>query len=301
MISTGTLTSLLEHAYTTALPNTGPKCPIRGSAAGFCPRRLSMELANPTEEHQFSARTNRTFEAGNDADASLKAALTRACTHLGLTGTPTPNYPVWTTIPITGSPAAIVARLSQAYRWKHGEDFSVIFNTENTVQVRSRIDWALIDKGLRDIDIVEIKTKRSWGMKSLEKEGAGDEYEAQMIMQIEGARQMGYHVNSAHWLFENKDSNDWTPLKFELDTPHYWATFAKIKLHLGSLLSQLAGSGAFPGTAGTPVNFPPQGGKLPWQCNYCPIGPEKGQCANGQFTVLDERKTGAEVPAWVAH
>lgn len=271
--------------------------PVRGSAMGHCPRKLSALLAKlPLQP--LTAKAGRIFEDGHDRGISIGKALS-----VGLT---VPGQrvelerEVWTTLGPTGTEArAIVARAVAEF----GQDAPVRVapnpkhHDQHVLQVRSRCDIVVIRDGANEVDLVECKGKGGWGYKKLDEEGAGVEYETQLAFQIAGLLEQGLDVRTAHFLFENKDTQEWKPIAFDMDKLPF--LLATARMHADSILSAYALDG-FTGLEGSPVAADSRlTNKLPWQCNYCVIGPKTGQCCPSK-TLIDRRKPGANVPAWEA-
>lgn len=287
------LLGLLERAYTSDADE--PHFPVRGSAMGACPRRISMQLAG-AERLELSAKAMRVFEDGSDRGRSLAVRLSKAWMAQSAISVSFVDLErsVWTHLPIK-NPVEVISAAIKAYEGFKLDPSMRYDPIHGGLEIRSRCDVLLWDKAHKGVHLIEIKGKGSWGMKKLPEEGPGDEYLVQIWFQIEGLRREGIEVLSAQFLFENKDTQEWVPWTINLSQGPPKAYHAAI-MHIGSVLEAF-GSAGFSGEAGTPIHAFGVTGKLPWQCNYCSIGPIVGKCAPGK-TVRDVRKAGASVPAW---
>jgi hypothetical protein len=295
------LLDLVTRSYK-ATPDQEASFPVRGSAMGACPRTISMLLAG-MEKREFSAKTRRIFEDGHARGAALGAHIAAQwCVDHGNPNLSQLEKEVWTELPVKDE--AKVMLESQAWCDENAAEISLRIG-KFSLEVRSRCDVVLFEDMKNALDmtekprvhLVEIKGKGSWGMKKLPEEGPGDEYLVQIWFQIEGLRAMGAIVESAHFLFENKDTQEWLPWEIDLSAGPP-AAYHAAKVHIGSVLDNFA-TEKRSAEAGTPIHAFGVTGRLPWQCNYCSIGPDRGNCSPGR-TLTDKRKAGASVPAWEA-
>ncbi len=291
MLTESRLFSALESYYYKLANGEARKFPIRGSQMGDCPRKLSSLMAKRALL-PFSGKVGRTFEDGHDRGIAIGKALAAALT--GIDSRVELEYEVWTPIRLRHPELAQIAANRAAREF--GDDCPIRVGGGNTLEVRSRCDIVAIHAD-GSCDLVECKGKGGWGFKKLDEEGAGEGYEVQVAFQVEGLREKGHRVASAHFLFESKDTQEWKPMAYDFtDAGRHSEWLDTAREHAASILEAYAQDG-FNGDEGTPVHIPRDGGKLPWQCNYCAIGPKNGNCAPGK-TIVDKRKPGAQVPAW---
>lgn len=303
--------------------------PIRGSRAGSCPRELASILCGATPK-PFSARQLRLFDIGRQRELAnteaLSCAIRGSALEMHVNPTVYDDLPEWATsymvlsgydghavpaphikpyakmsVPIPLSGAQSVAAIERASRLfgQHIEPCAA------GILIGVSPDVILLDHN-RKATVIELKTKGGWGYKQLDAEGIDDSYRAQLSIQVMACQIAGYDVQAAAVLYENKDTSDVVALELprsEWDRAHdvlvqwrrtivQWlstpeANFADAPLsespavHAVAALSKQVKGGAR---------------MLPWQCNYCSVGPVAGKCLPG--LQVENAKPGAEIPAW---
>lgn len=285
------LIDLIDRAYVEAPQN---RCPIRGSALGKCPRELAA-LLRGADARAIEPRSRRILELGTlRGDALAKRIL--GIHHVGIGRLPVPEYEVWIPLPITSDPSRAIEALAKRYG---AEDLPVTREGERLL-VRGRID--LVMPTLGGHVLVEFKTKSSYGFEKLDEEGIGYEYLVQALAYREGFVYGPTKVlTEPHQLkqfvvFENKDTSELKAIEVR---PEEHA--GVLEAALANVASVLDGW-----IAGVPIEetvalhaqgIGDAGGKLPWQCNYCSVGPVAGRCVP-QNRLFDARRKGADIPKW---
>jgi hypothetical protein len=289
MLTASDITGILETHYKREANSEERSFPIRGSAMGSCPRRLSSLLAK-RRTVPLTYKAGRVFEDGHDRGVSIGRAFAESYRGPGKVLL---EHAVWTTIPGIQYPEVLV---TLAQSWSSDEDFEgpSLRVHLGQLQVRSRCDIVIAYPD-RHCDVIEVKGKNGFGFKKLEEEGIGVEYETQGAFQVRGLEEEGLVVDSIHWLFESKDTQEWKPIG---GAGFVHASVKSALAHAASILNAYSKPG-FTGDEGTPIHIPAGGGKLPWQCNYCSVGPLVGNCCLSK-TLIDRRKPGALMPAWEA-
>lgn len=266
--------------------DTQNRCPFRGSAIGDCPRKLAC-LAGGAEPKPLTGKTRRVFQLGTSRGASLALAAEKAWPGV------MPEKEVWVTLPVE---VPLASQKLKTLGDRFGDDLPVRTCGENGLEVRARCDVVVpVPEKPGTVDLIEFKTKNSWGFKCLAKEGADPGYVSQVQFQIMGLRAAGYSVRSATLVYENKDNATLAAIP----VPTHGASKA-FTTHLWEFSSALAGllAGA-PPTSATPryvEALAPGQTKLPWQCNYCSVGPERGACVDA--TRLHNGAGDGSVPKW---
>lgn len=294
---TAELLDLMNAAYSVKEP---PRFPISASAAGNCPRRLSMLLKG--EPHgDLSVKSARVLEDGTYRGIALakrlaaQAAARKIRCEL--------EREIWTEIPCNDSGKIEFA--ARDWLMEHAglspeqarkETAIRAGHSPNAVLVRGRADVLLyLDEHL--VHLIDFKGKASYGMKMLPTEGPGAEYETQLWFYKLGLEREGVRVASATLFYENKDNQDWLPLDVDISgapPPQVKRTM----MELGQMLDAF-GSGNFTGLEGTPlhalealVELRAKGkAALPWQCRWCSVGPERGKCVGTATITVKETKS----------
>ncbi len=244
-------------------------CPIRGSASGKCPRELGLALEG-LPKTPISDRSLRIFELGTSRGeglaASLEAGLRQA---FGKDVDIRQEEEVWTPILGVENARQVVDRLKDMY----GEDAPVCMY-DGLLHVRSRIDAVVEDFRTQDVHVVEFKTAHSFKIKNLEKEGIDDAYQAQVLMQAAGLRQTGYSIGSIWVVYEDKSDCSLHPVEMKPNPQLLQATVDRIAM----VLNMWYAGNAHQIEHGKEGDVSEKTGKLPWQCDYCSIGPLAGGC-----------------------
>lgn len=298
MLTNTSILGALEAYYVRKASEEERGCPVRGSQTGACPRKLSSLLAG-VPPMEVSAKSSRVFEDGHLRGIALAHAMGTEFVQQGKSVAF--EAPVFTEIPGIKDPAAVFAKLSKQFPDEAAiNGIGVCLQKRGdreVLTIRSRIDLLAKDPN-GSASIVEIKGKGSYGMKLLPKEGPGVEYVAQLGCQILGAIEGGLHVASAHFLFENKDTNEWEPIAVHTGDAMETATIGLT--HISMILNAYAEDG-FVGEEGSPLHALAAEAvdkkKLPWQCDYCSVGPINGKCMPGR-KLIDTRKPNTSVPKW---
>ncbi len=263
--------------------------PVRGSALGSCPRALASLLSG-VERNKPDAHLRRIFRLGTDRGIDLAEALVA-----GL-----PDWDVelerQVLVPTTigGDKAARLVELAQE---KFGpEHLPIQLDANGGLCILSHLDMLLADPlGAGEVVVVEIKTKASYGFKRLGEEGIDQSYQMQVRGQVEGCRHEGLEVEACLVLYENKDNQALLPVKLQLDDDIERANYERQMLRIEALLLRWLEDGH---PDQTPAVYAEGSGSgfLPWQCNYCPVGPAKGRCVSADK--LFNTKPGSRIPKW---
>lgn len=282
--------ALLDRAYTASRAPGSTRQPVRGSALGDCPRKLAALLSG-LEPAPLSARTLRIFELGTDRGVALASHLSSA---LDLEHDSTERE-VWIPTAIAGEEGQRIVRALEA---RFGSTDPSVRVHDEQLQIRARIDLLIPLSDAQSVAVIEVKTKGSYGFKLLEKEGVEQAYSAQVLGQVLGLAREGLHVERATVLYEDKDTQALAALDVDVSAQAL-EDFRTGTLHEVEQVLRLAPWTEFERAPAVHVERALAGGvkALPWQCNYCSIGPARGKCAMGR-TLVDDRKPGAEVPKW---
>jgi len=267
--------------------------PVRGSSIGSCPRQLAA-LLNGHEPRSLDGPVLRVFEMGSSRGESLAKVISEAYTtvlleHEGLVPTS-----------IEGERARqIMEKASDQFG--HGDDsmlgkLPLAIDATGQLCIRVHCDVLINgDRGL--VKLIEIKTKNQWGFKKLDEEGIGESYEMQVKAQVEGLANIGIDVESASVLFENKDNCELKLMPFNPDDPDVAGRFALQMQRIRTMLLGWLDEAPFDASPAVhTAPFEGKAGKLPWQCNYCNVGPEAGRCVD-QLRLRNTKPT-QRIPKW---
>lgn len=307
MNPTPDLVSLLDATYVDERAKEKLDFPIRGSAVGRCPRELAALLLVTDRKslRPYSMRSLRSFEMGNDREERLFTRLETALKAQGYVVHR--QFEVWTTIPgIVGADAKDIA-------WKAAGEFggepSLRHHTDKdgalTLRVRSRCDLVAVSSlGPSHVLNIDCKTKASYGFKKLEAEGNDDGYMVQLACQTTGLVEAGCSDVRSMCLYEDKNTGDL------LTVPMEDHAFARLGTAMECIVRMLRGwlAGESVQIMGDALfaelrNWNKKShvaalGCLPWQCNYCKVGPVLGMCMSDDVRVEDIRKPGTDIPKW---
>lgn len=309
MNPTPDLVSLLDATYVDERAKDKLDFPIRGSALGRCPRELAALLLVKQRDalRPYSMRSLRSFEMGNDREERLFTRLETAL-EAHEEYVVKRQCEVWTTIPGLGIEDA--AAIFVKYYDSQGDAGPL--RLEDTVdgrllQVRSRCDLVAVkaSEGPHGPVLnIDCKTKASYGFKKLDEEGNDDGYLVQLACQTRGLVEAGFSDVRSMCLYEDKNSGDLLTVPME---DHAFARLGTameciVRLLRGWLAGdsvQLMGDALF----AEPRNWNKKShvaalGCLPWQCNYCKVGPVLGMCMSDGVRVEDIRKPGTDIPKW---
>lgn len=290
MLTKNDIEGLLKDHYSTQANSREREFPIRASALGQCPRKLSSLIALRTLT-PLSYAVGRLFEDGTDRGAAIGRAFAKSYKGPGKVVL---ELVVWTSIPGVTDPKAVVTRMESEF--KAGEEgHGLRVNAHGILQVRGHIDIAIVHEERLAIDKIEVKGKKDYPFGLIEKNGAGEEYDVQEGTYSIGLKEHGYQLDSSHFIFENKNDHEWHVLESGALQEEKAVRALAI---VASMLNAYA-KGGFTGNEGPTLLEPDHEGKLPWQCNYCVIGPRVGDCCPGK-QLIDKRKPNKLVPAWEA-
>lgn len=309
LINTPDLMKIIDAGYE-AGAEEGAKFPVRLSAIGACPRRLACELRG-VEKRAFSPRSLRVFEQGHQRGAALLAAFRQGWEDWITTVTTMPasrfrliaELEVWMPTRIVGANARKI--MEKALAWADETDDGLplaLQGEEDRLMIRGRCDLVIMDIETDDVWIIDFKTKASWGFKKLEDEGNGFDYEMQLLAYGRALRDEGKTVRGLWLYYEDHDKRGHKVLP--VDPASNGLLSDAVNGVERVLLSWLIGDDftSEPAAYAVAEKF----GKkqhvgavatLPWQCNYCSVGPEVGKCVES-FRLEDIRKPGADVPRW---
>ncbi len=302
-----------------------PHFPIRGSAIGKCPRELAM-LLRGSEPRPFSSRARRIFDLGHQRGESLAAALVQQMEQAGYTCQP--EAEILTPLPITDRDTAlgIFNKVAAKYGLKDSDGLRKNSPDKNPVAgavagqslkwnmpsmagraarwlaIRSRADLLCRPTDpRRPVIIVEFKTANAFKIKKLPTEGPGDGYVLQVLNQLQGVKMaMGGQANAvwvpsklqAHMVYENKDDCSLHTLEVPFDNQAVIWVQQRLAGIAQILTDWLKETGPALTPAQTLIDNPPseKTGKLPWQCDYCSVGPIEGRCMPGSEIAVKEVK-----------
>lgn len=292
-----TIQALLESIYTVRGKRES-RCPIRASALGACPRALSAQMCG-VNVRDFNARTMRIFEMGTGRGRDLALAITEAlnlpaqeaCNRLRAES----EAELWISTLVTGD-NAFDALVGATERWGEKDlPLRVCYDQPSKgaeLQIRGRCDVALFE--IDGVHIIDFKTKGSYGFDKLDEEGPGHENVIQIAGYAAGFRRQGLHVLSSTLVYENKDTSELKAMPVDVDSASVAVPFANAIGSISSLLLRL-GAGelsAVDGVAVYAAEAAQRGGRLPWNCNYCSVGPIEGGCVPAD-KLVNKAKDGA--------
>jgi hypothetical protein len=281
--------SLIDQAYLARKREN--LCPIRGSALGDCPRKLAGLLLG-LEKSELSAKTLRIFELGTSRGRDLGTLLAHA--HPSSVHR---EQEVW--IPLPGVPAnRVVDVLRKAETaWGTNDIPLSISLGKDQLMVRARCDvLAFLPKDVVALHHLEIKTKNSYGFELLDKEGPDEGYAVQVMAQRAGLEQAGYEVLSSSILYENKDTCEHKVVEI---VPEHWNDrYQEAIADVSNLLVAWVDQKPIEEMARARYADGVKVGRLPWQCNYCAIGPIRGRCMLAAR--LKNKAKEGQIPKWEA-
>lgn len=308
--------------------------PVRLSALGHCPRK-TRALLSGAAKREFSARSLRIFEQGHDRGARLahvlhaglgvhllnlahgdwkqltEEELHAAVAELGERYQVHTEVEVWCPTQITGERAEQV--VAAALKWQEDNDIhepeklSVMVNAEGVLCIRGRADVVIVDKVLRQFWVLDFKTKNSWGFKKLKDEGNSEDYEVQVLAYVRGFihEQEEPWTCEGAWLYyedHDKRNHEVVPVLLEDDGILDLAIDRTSKLlrnwATGGSIEEAPAIHAQP-SKWTKKKHVGAAGCLPWQCNYCSVGPVIGGCVDTDlFRLEDIQGPNDEIPKW---
>lgn len=285
---------------TVALDAKESGSPLRGSALGKCPRETLMRLMGQ-KPRDVDARALRIFEAGNGLGnhmaQALKAVREQQAAESRSELVVELEKEVWTHVPfpadriedlrhkLNGNTPLNYIGAAQHPGLKIDKVYpqgTVVYpdgehsrDPVDGVWLRSRIDYfELLHE--RIPKIVEFKTKNSWGFKKLNEEGVDDGYLVQVLAQARGLwDSFGHGGGGIYVVYQNKD--DGSLKAFEVDAEAERATLDAALDRLRSVLLAWCDNDEDAIAPELALSTGP-GKKLPWQCDYCTVGPLRGAC-----------------------
>ncbi len=309
LINTPDLMTIVDAGYE-ADAEEGARFPVRLSAIASCPRRLACELRG-AEKRAFSARSLRVFEQGHQRGAALMTAFKRGWEDwiTKVTTMPSSRFKlmdeleVWMPTRIAGATARKI--VEKALKWANDMDGGLplaLQGEEDRLMIRGRCDLVIMDIETDDCWIIDFKTKASWGFKKLDEEGNGFDYEMQLLAYGRALRDEGKAVKGMWLYYEDHDKRGHKVLPVDP------ASNDQLSEAVNGVERILRGWVIGESIESSPAMYAVAGrfGKkqhvgavatLPWQCNYCSVGPEVGKCVES-FRLEDIRKPGADVPRW---
>lgn len=319
------LTGIMDRGYLLG-QETDPHFPIRLSALGHCPRQLRMLLAG-VEKREYTPRSLRVFEQGHQRGEALADAFRRGfkqfCADLGESppGEISSEVSVklehtsWLSTRIHGRLAEDIMTGCRAWLgMAFAEDDDLLLDDkwlplrideQGYLQIRGRSDLLILDHEHKVFWVIDFKTKNSWGYKKLEEEGVGVDYEVQVQAYVHSLFEEyeGWTCGGAYVFYEDHDMRKHKVLKVESDSGGAYSDALENVEHLLRNWARNGPATEAPATysdrpAWTKAKHKGALGCLPWQCNYCSIGPEAGECLPKTLGLTDIRTPGADVPKW---
>jgi len=303
---TNNIIAAIDQQYVIA--NSGKSlCPIRVSSFGDCTAKL-YQLASGASREELNARTYRIFEVGHDRGARLAEQLSRQ--HGWIQSAPE----VELYVPVD-LPAGVAQRVRDRMEKLFGSnDLPVMVKHDHpdTLYIRGRADLVLFGEH-SNCEVVEFKTKNSFGFDKLDTEGPGLQYTLQVYGYITGLRRLGYNLTRATFVFENKDNCELLAIELNIDEAK--RLFDEWMVGFKNMLEQLANEAPADElprsvvpthiyeTVRNAQAFDNLTAKLPWNCNYCAAGPTaciKWCNDNGMAVdIRDKRRSGADKPTYM--
>jgi len=267
--------------------------PMRGSALAKCPREMG-HLLRGMPRAEVTPRQKRTFEVGHQRGEALGEAFS-----LGLKAKHGDDPKVeWyeeyrCRIPtgIYGQQACAI--FQKALEQAGGGQSKVpmaVGGPDDRLFILGSIDALFVNHKTKLIWVIDWKTKHSFGFKKLGDEGVDLSYLVQVGAYVKAMRAQfpGYEIRAAVY-YEDKNDAKHKALEIDLESDDHLVDeyIQKNEVQLRNWL--LGGPVPDPGYA------PNDKGSLPWQCNYCSVGPDRGKCFDG---VVDQRQAGKDIPSW---
>ena len=242
------------------------------------------------ERNKLDAQALRIFKLGTDRGIDLAQAIEAGFKSWSCT----PEYRVLVPTTVVGHPAAdIVGKASDTFG---GEGLPLALDADGRLCIGSHLDVLITDPLIDGhCSVVEIKTKGSYGFKKLADEGIDASYQMQVRGHVRGLQHEGLVVDDCFVLYENKDSQLLRAEPLDLDDEYEWGLYDQSIARISHLLLSWAGGGDIDQAPAVYAEGK-SAGALPWQCNYCSVGPVKGRCANPAKLVNE--KPNARIPKW---
>lgn len=279
--------------------------PIRGSGLGDCPRSIISRLTMPEldKEARFGGRQLRIFEAGHQRERALIERLV-----LGLTAR-NPHWVAEQQVPVSFpissiEPGKASKTIYSMLEERYPSQKQVVVNEDGYLCIQTTCDLVLCNPHANPnlLYNIDTKTKNGYGFRKLGDEGNGYGYRLQLAAQNRGLTRDGKTVAGCWALYESKDTCDLLPISLEGDADAE-LTRALMSFHQlldvwrdGMSTEVVHAKYADPVHWNKPSHVA-AAGCLPWQCNYCAVGPVKGNCLPGR-TLKDIRSKGKDIPRW---
>ena len=257
-------------------------CPVRGSGLGGCPRELALRLAG-TPRQELTPETLAMFERGHQRGADLAELLREGLLEVGVSSAL--EHEVWFELPDLeeGEAEQIFQRLEQIY----GPLDLPVRVADGKLLVRGRIDL-LAGMGQatengppaitnpRELWVVDFKATGAYPFARLDLEGPRGSNILQITLYRRGLEPDA--VVRGFLIYEAQDGDarkGFVPCEkrlFEVDLEEHQAEAERA---LGETRDVLRAMLADRLEEVEPhPEFEPKGRKLPWQCDYCSIGPQ---------------------------
>ena len=295
------LVNLVDAGELTKPDDFEGQFPMRGSALGKCARALTHLMAGHPKE-DVDARRRRIFEVGHQRGEALGEALSRGLTlKHGPNGTGDVEWheEFRVKIPMPFTPEEGKDIYDTALEWVEGDTdkLPMHYNVQTgRFCLLGSLDFLVLNKVTKEAVVIDWKTKHSFGFRRLSDEGIDMGYLVQVGGYVEGLIEMGIPRDRirAFVYYECKDDQKHRPLELEVNDAFVCENVeSMIEEKAEALRLWRFGSHA-------PAGYEPnEKGKLPWNCNYCDVGPVAGGCFKG--TLTDDRRGGADVPSWTVH
>lgn len=306
--------------------------PIRLSGLGNCPRATRAQLDAPADR-TFSPRMLRIFEQGHDRGEKLASALRHgieqhicerdpewytlngdeqqeALKNMGDRFEYLTEAEVWCPTKLKGDLARKAISHAREWNRRNGVDpeaeLPMMISAEDTLCIRGRADVIIVDNEAKHFWVIDFKTKASWGFKKLDDEGNGYGYEIQVLSYVSGfihGAEAGWQCEGAFLYYEDHEKRNHKVVPVDVDMDVLAIAVDRISKVMRNWVHDGPINEA-PAVYAESVNWTKKAhvkalGCLPWQCNYCAVGPVAGECIDTDvFQLKDIRKPGTEIPKW---
>ena len=316
ILSSDFLTGVMDRGYLEQ--EDDPHFPVRLSGLGDCPRATRVLIGDGSKRRPYTPRSMRVFEQGRQRGNALAEAWSTGfwlwCAEQKIDKarfTIRLEEEGWLATNIRGDLARKVR--GKACEWvaenaERGIDLNdawIPFKVEDDVlYIRGRMDLLLIDNELKRFWVFDFKTKNSWGFKKLDEEGIGESYQVQVLAYVRTLMDtLEDFTWAGGWVFyEDHDKRTHKPLECNA----HWGILEGATTNVEHLLRNWAQDGPeseAPALCAQKDRWTKKRhvaalGCLPWQCNYCSVGPEVGKCMQEGTYVEDISKPEDDVPKY---
>ena len=261
------------------------QCPVRISSMGNCPRELAL-LLDGTPDRPRAVESVALLERGTQRGAWRADLLSRA---LEATGCATEHETeVW--LPIGGGLEGVEDVLGEFY----SEGDLPVRRKDGVLQVRGHTDWigryesadSPIPEG--ETWVVDFKTAGVFPFRKLDSEGSNRKYDLQVALYCRAIQEVHPGPVRGFVHYEAQDSDPKQQFVgcedrwFEVDLEDMQVECDRVIEELRTVLAALL-AGMLVGVDKHP-ELEAKGAKLPWQCDYCNVGPQAcgkwGEVAN---------------------